>query len=337
MKDGTVISAPAGSEWKRALAEAVRDPDELIDLLGLPETCREPARRAARLFPLVVPRGFIARMRRGDPADPLLRQVLPLGEEGIDVEGFTADPVGDLAAEAAPGLLRKYDGRALLIAAGKCAVNCRYCFRRSYPYDEAPRGLAAWMPAIRAIEEDPSVREVILSGGDPLVLPDPALAALAAGLEAVPHLKRLRVHSRLPIVIPERVTGALIAWLRGTRLAPIMVVHSNHPAEIDAACAGALARLVDAGIPVLNQAVLLRGVNDDAEALFRLSERLIDLRVIPYYLHQLDPVRGGAHFRVSEERGIEIVRELERRLPGYAVPRYVRELPGAPGKMAIRA
>jgi KamA family protein len=192
------------------------------------------------------------------------------------------------------------------------------------------------MPAIRAIEADLSIREVILSGGDPLVLSDPPLAALAAELSAVPHLRRLRVHSRLPIVIPERVTAALISWLRGTRLAPILVVHANHPAEIDAACAAALGRLVDAGIPVLNQSVLLRGVNDDADTLVRLSERLIDLRVIPYYLHQLDPVRGAAHFQVSDERGIEIARELERRLPGYAVPRHVREVPGAPGKVAIR-
>jgi KamA family protein len=192
------------------------------------------------------------------------------------------------------------------------------------------------MPAIRTIEADSSIREVILSGGDPLVLPDPPLAALAAELAAVPHLRRLRVHSRLPIVIPERVTAAFISWLRGTRLAPILVVHANHPAEIDAACAAALGRLVGAGVPVLNQAVLLRGVNDDPETLVRLSERLIDLRVMPYYLHQLDPVRGAAHFRVSAERGIEIIRELERRLPGYAVPRYVRELPGAQGKVPVR-
>jgi len=336
MKDGTLISAPAGSEWKRALAGAVRDPDELVDLLGLPEDFREPARRAAKLFPLVVPRGFIARMRSGDASDPLLRQVLPLGEEEIEADGFVDDPVGDRAAEAAPGLLRKYDGRALLMVAGKCAVNCRYCFRRGYPYDEAPRGLAAWMPAIRAIEADSSLREVILSGGDPLVLPDASLAALASELAAVPHLRRLRVHSRLPIVIPERVTDGLISWLRGTRLTPIVVVHANHPSEIDPACAAALARLVDAGIPVLNQAVLLRGVNDDAETLVRLSEALSDIRVIPYYLHDLDRVRGASHFRVREERGIEIVRELERRLPGYAVPRYVREVPGAPGKVPIR-
>jgi EF-P beta-lysylation protein EpmB len=328
-------TSAAPRPWKRALADAVRDPEELLSLLDLPESLREPARRAARLFPLVAPRSFIARMRPGDPGDPLLRQVLPLGAEELDVEDFVADPLAERRAEVVPGLLRKYQGRALLVAAGTCAVNCRYCFRRHYPYGETPRGLAAWSVALGKIAEDPSLHEAILSGGDPLVLSDGSLAELAAALAAIPHLQRLRVHSRLPVVIPERVDDELLAWLRGTRLAPIFVIHANHPAELAGDCGAAIGRLVDAGVPVLNQAVLLRGVNDDVETLVRLSERLLELRALPYYLHQLDRVRGAAHFEVSEARGLELLRELERRLPGYAVPRYVKEVPGAPAKVAV--
>jgi EF-P beta-lysylation protein EpmB len=321
--------------WKETLRTAVRDPDELIDRLGLPDELRPGARHAARLFPLVVPRGFLARMRRGDPGDPLLRQVLPIGAEDEAASGFSTDPLVEEDALLAPGLLRKYDGRALLIGAGVCAVACRYCFRRHYPYDEAPTGLVGWEPALAALADDPSIDEAILSGGDPLVRSDAFLGALAERLAAIPHLRRLRVHTRLPIVIPERVDGALIRWLSGTRLAPVVVVHANHPAEIDEHVGAALERLVGAGIPVLNQSVLLRGVNDDPEALAELSRRLLDHRAFPYYLHQLDRVAGAAHFEVDEARGREIIAELRRRLPGYAVPRYVREVPGAEHKVEI--
>lgn len=321
--------------WKTALAEAVRDPDELLDLLGLPESLRPGARAAARRFPLVVPRGFVARMRPGDPSDPLLRQVLPIAEEDERAEGYGRDPVGDGDATVAPGLIRKYAGRALLVATGSCAIHCRYCFRRHFPYDGVPRGLEAWEPALRALREDPSLREAILSGGDPLLLADEPLGRLVRALEAIPHLERLRIHTRLPVVIPERVTDGLLALLRRGRLTPLVVVHANHPAELAGACPEALGRLVDAGIPVLNQAVLLRGVNDDVETLARLCERLVGLRVMPYYLHRLDLVEGAAHFAVEEERGVRIVAELERRLPGYAVPRHVREVPGAPSKTRI--
>ncbi len=330
-----VPTSATPAAWKRALREAVRDPDELIDALRLPDGLREPARRAARIFPLVVPRDFIARMRHGDPRDPLLRQVLPLDAEAAPAAGFTADPVGDAAAGIAPGLLGKYRGRVLLLAAPVCAINCRFCFRRHYPYGELPRGRLSLGPALSRIAADPSIREIILSGGDPLVLDDVSLSRLAESLAGIPHVRRLRVHSRLPIVIPQRVTRRLVAWLRSTRLTPFMVVHVNHPAELEGACPRALARLVDGGIPVLAQTVLLRGVNDDARTLEALCERLIDLRVMPYYLHQLDPVAGAAHFHVGEDRGREILAELRRRLPGYAVPRYVREVPGAPSKVPI--
>lgn len=336
----TIASSFAASEtvtddWHRSLAQAVRDPDELINLLRLPDEFREPARRAAKLFPLLVPRSFLARMRPGDPHDPLLLQVLPLGAEEHVVAGFTDDAVGDGEAHRAPGLLQKYAGRALLIATGACAIHCRYCFRRSYPYGDEPRRMADWQPAFDMLAADQTIHEAILSGGDPLMLTDQRLAEIVSRLEAIPHLTRLRVHSRLPIVLPERVTETLVDILLSNRLTPIMVVHANHPRELAGTCAAALRRLVRSGITVLNQAVLLRGVNDDTDVLTDLSERLINLGVVPYYLHQLDRVAGTAHFEVSEETGRELIAELRRRLPGYAVPQFVREIPGEASKTPI--
>jgi EF-P beta-lysylation protein EpmB len=313
-------------DWHQSLAEAVRDPNELLELLELPDSFREPARRTALLFPLMVPRGYVARMELRDPRDPLLLQVLPLGAEEHVVEGFDVDAVGDGAARRAPGLLHKYAGRALLIATGACAIHCRYCFRRHYPYGDEPRRMADWEPAFEVLEADETIHEVILSGGDPLMLTDQRLAEIVSRLEAIPHLTRLRVHSRLPIVLPERVTETLLDILLSNRLTPIMVVHANHPRELEGTCAAALRRLVRSGITVLNQAVLLRGVNDSADVLTDLSERLINLGVVPYYLHQLDRVAGTAHFEVSEEIGRELIATLRERLPGFAVPQYVREL-----------
>jgi EF-P beta-lysylation protein EpmB len=326
---------PHRLSWREAIKRAIRDPVELCRRLELPESFHRGAIAAAKSFPIFAPLELISRMRKGDPRDPLLRQVLPIEEECTEAPEFVADPVEDRRFQIAPGLLHKYQGRALLIATGACAVHCRYCFRRHFPYDEAPPARELWETAARRLEADPTIEEVILSGGDPLTLVDSALDELVQRLAAVPHLRRLRVHTRLPIVIPQRVTSELLEWLCGSRLTPIVVVHVNHPAEIDAATEAALARLVDAGAPLLNQAVLLRGVNDDADVLTELSQRLIDLRVMPYYLHQLDRVAGAAHFEVSIERGRQLVAELHRRLPGYAVPRYVQEIPGAPGKMQL--
>ncbi|MEX2168898.1 MAG: EF-P beta-lysylation protein EpmB [Pirellulales bacterium] len=328
-------SAPRYANWGQALKDTVRDPGELCRLLDLPPEIGERARAASGEFPLVVPRGFIARMQPGNPHDPLLRQVLPLNDEMQSVDGFSFDPVAETHAELAPGVLQKYAGRALMVVTGTCAVHCRYCFRRHFPYEMSPARSGQWDEAIDSIRSDPSIHEVLLSGGDPLSLVDETLAELAEQLALIPHLQRLRLHTRLPIVIPERVTDEFITWLTGTRLTPIMVVHANHANEIDAAVASALGKVVDAGIPVLNQAVLLAGVNDSANALAELCERLIDLRVMPYYLHQLDRVAGAAHFEVPIERGCEIMNELHGRLPGYAVPRYVQEQPGASGKIAL--
>jgi EF-P beta-lysylation protein EpmB len=314
---------------------AIRDPDELCRTVGLDDRWREPARRAAAHFPVFAPLEFLARVVPGDPSDPLLRQVLPLDEETRATPGFSSDPVGDGAARREAGLLQKYAGRALLITTGACAIHCRYCFRRHYPYDETPRSLDAWTPALERLAADPTIDEVLLSGGDPLTIVDDQLAALAEQLAAIPHVRRLRLHTRLPIVIPQRVDDALLGWLRGTRLTPIMVIHANHPAEIDDAVAASLGKLVDAGIPVLNQSVLLSGVNDNIETLVELSRRLVNLRVLPYYLHQLDRVAGAAHFEVPVPLGQALVNELETRLPGYAVPRYVQEIPGAESKTRV--
>jgi EF-P beta-lysylation protein EpmB len=350
----------AGPTWQRLLRDAVRDPFELCRLLDLPEALahqaaatvsalrdpgaalREPgatgdssASVPAAGFPIFAPRGYIARMRPGDPHDPLLRQVLPLESELAVVQGFANDPVGDLASQQTPGLLRKYAGRALIVTTGACAVHCRYCFRRHFPYQETPRGLRDWTPALEAVAADPSLDEVILSGGDPLTLVDPLLRALALRVARIDHVRRLRVHTRLPIVLPERVCDELLGWLRGTRLTPIVVVHANHPAEINAAVAAALTRLVEAGVVVLNQAVLLRGVNDALATQLELCRRLVNLRVLPYYLHQLDRVAGAAHFEASEEAGRRIMEGLRAALPGYAVPRYVRETPGAAHKLPL--
>ena len=290
---------------------------------------------AGKQFSLLVPRSFVARMRPGDAADPLLRQVLPLADETVNKRGFVEDPVDDAAAARQPGLLQKYHGRVLLVTTGACAVHCRYCFRRHFPYADTPRSLADWQPAIDEIAGDDTLREVILSGGDPLTIVDDTLAELIERLAEIRHVRRLRIHTRLPVMIPERVTDQLVAMLRESRLTPVVVIHVNHKNELDEHVAAGLVRLTAAGILLLNQAVLLAGVNDSVAVQFDLCERLVDLRVLPYYLHQLDPVAGAAHFEVPIAVGRRIIEELRARLPGYAVPRYVQEVPGAESKVVL--
>ncbi len=321
--------------WSASLAQAIRNSADLLKALGLPSEIHEQSPSGEAEFPVLVPQSYLARMRPGDPLDPLLRQVLPLAEEGVDVPGFLPDAVGDESSRKAPGLLHKYRGRALLVTTGACAIHCRYCFRRHYPYQQEPRRLDDWEPAFEALTADDSIHEVLLSGGDPLMLTDARLAALIERLEQIPHLRRLRLHSRLPIVLPDRVSDELLQLLTATRLTTVMVVHANHPQEIQLDCADALSRLVRGGIPTLNQAVLLQGINDDEEVLAELCERLIDLGVLPYYLHQLDRVAGAAHFEVPVERGRELVAALRRRLPGYAVPQYVAEIAGEAHKTPL--
>ena len=321
--------------WQSELARAITDPQALLTLLQLGAEHLPAARAAARLFPLRVPRGFAARMRPGDPHDPLLRQVLPLGEECLTQEGFGPDPVGDSAAMVVPGVLHKYEGRVLLTATGACAVHCRYCFRRHFPYSEANACADHWQVALTYIASDTTITEVILSGGDPLTLSDRRLAEFTEKLAAIPHVQRLRIHTRLPIVLPERVNDELIGWLGATRLKTIVVVHANHANEIDAVVRSAMARLKAAGVALLNQSVLLREVNDNAEALAQLSTSLFDAGVLPYYLHLLDRVQGAGHFEVDEMVARDLMTQLNARLPGYLVPRLVREVPGAPAKSPV--
>ena len=326
---------PAAPRWQRDLAEAIRDPEELCRVLGLPAAVAAEAGDATGAFPLLVPRGFAARMRPGDPHDPLLAQVLPRGAERLELAGFSADPLAEAAALSAPGLVRKYAGRALLLVTGACAVNCRYCFRREFPYAESGATRAGVEAALDAIAADTGVAEVILSGGDPLLVDDDRLAGIVHRLERMPHVRRLRIHSRLPIVLPSRVTEGLAGLLAASRLTSVVVVHANHPAELDEPVAAAVRRLAAAPAIVLNQAVLLAGVNDSVEVLRSLSERLVEIGVVPYYLHLLDRVRGAGHFEVAESRAVELHRDLLDCMPGYAVPRLVREQPGATAKTWI--
>jgi len=289
-------------------------------------------------FPLRVPHSFVSRMKKGEPNDPLLRQVLPLNVENEFTPGYLSDPVGDLNASETPGLLHKYRGRALLITTGACAIHCRYCFRRHFPYGQQNAAANEWDSALSKIERDSSLSEVILSGGDPLALSDQRLTTLIRRLDRIPHLRRLRIHTRLPVVIPQRVCDSLLTWLSNTRLSPVIVIHTNHPSEIDEDVRVALAKLQTIrGITLLNQSVLLKGVNDCSETLAALSEALFACGVHPYYLHLLDRAQGTAHFDLPAEQAIAIFNELHAQLPGYLVPRLVQEQPGAPGKTLLAA
>lgn len=323
--------------WQKLLADAVTDPRELCALLDLDPALVLPALGAAKDFALRVPRGFVARMRKGDPNDPLLLQVLPVSAETQVVEGFVTDPVGDMDRRAAQGLIHKYRGRALLVATGACAVHCRYCFRRHFPYGEESALQQGWQSALEHLRADPSIDEVILSGGDPWSLSDRRLKQLTDALQTIAHIRRLRIHTRYPIVLPERVDAGLLGWLQGVSLQKVVVIHANHAREIDESVRQACHQLRAAGVTLLNQSVLLAGVNDDVAALAELSEALFETHVLPYYLHVLDKVRGAAHFDLPEARALQLHQELTARLPGYLVPRLVREIAGQPSKSAVVA
>jgi EF-P beta-lysylation protein EpmB len=322
-------ASPAIPLWQREMASAITSVEALALAVGL---APPPTPLASAAFKLRVPASYVRRMRPGDPHDPLLLQVLPTDLETDDTPEFTSDPVGERAALRAPGLLQKYSGRALLITTQACAVHCRYCFRREFPYGgEAPR----WTAALEEIACDPSLQEIILSGGDPLSLSDSRLQSLTDALADIPHVRRLRVHTRQPIVLPSRVDSGLLSWIRTVRQPMVFVLHCNHPNEIDAEVRNACASLRESGITLLNQSVLLKGVNDSADTLAELSERLFEAGVLPYYLHVLDKVRGAAHFDVPDATAQRMAGELAARLPGYLVPRLVREVHGAPAKVGL--
>ncbi len=326
---------PKKSLWQQLLREAIRDPKQLLTELGLADEALRISPVAATQFPLKVPRGFVARMRYGDRNDPLLRQVLPLVDEERVVPGFDTDAVGDGVARRASGVIQKYSGRALLIATGSCAIHCRYCFRRHFPYSEETAAANQWSQALTALNFDTSINEVILSGGDPLSLGTAKLKSLTDQLQSLKHIKRLRIHTRLPIVLPERIDDELLAWLGDIPLQKVIVVHANHGNEIDSQITKVLLDLKFADVSMLNQTVLLAGVNDDAACLAELSERLFESGTLPYYLHQLDRVTGTAHFEVDQQRALVIYRELLAKLPGFLVPKLVKEIVGAASKLPL--
>jgi EF-P beta-lysylation protein EpmB len=322
--------------WQTQLRQVVSSAGELLTLLNLEPGQVNVGTRAGAEFPLRVPRAFVRRMRAGDPRDPLLLQVLASAEEERSTAGYSRDPVGE-SGETIPhaGIIHKYRGRVLLMMTGSCAINCRYCFRRHFPYAENRNSRDQWRQALAHIERDPSIDEVILSGGDPLIAGDALLADMADQLAGIDHLRRLRIHSRLPVVLPDRITPGFLDAICNTRLQTVMVIHCNHPNEIDADVARGVAAMKSRGVTVLNQSVLLREINDEAGTLIDLSQRLFTAGVLPYYLHLMDKVQGAAHFDVSESRARQLMVEIAAQLPGYLVPRLVREETGASAKTAI--
>src|SRR5436190_6397934 len=320
--------------WQTLLKEVITDPAELLDQLELNPNLLPAAQRAVKLFPLRVPIGFVERMQKGNPHDPLLLQVLPLAaEETVKLE-FSQDPLQEQRVNPLPGLLHKYQGRVLLTITGACAINCRYCFRRHFPYTENIPG-KVWQVILAYIQADTAIKEVIFSGGDPLLANDHYLGKCIKDLESIAHVTILRIHSRLPIVLPERITPDFFNQLSHSRLQTIVVTHSNHAKELDHSVKTAIASLRQREIMVLNQAVLLKGVNDNLADLVDLSERLFACGILPYYLHLLDKVQGATHFAVDEEKAKQLLIGLRTSLPGYLVPKCVYEQAGAPSKLPI--
>ena len=321
--------------WQDSLKSAITDPKELLERLSLPNELLEQAQAASQLFPLRVPLEFLSRMELGNPNDPLLKQVLPIRDEFIQTPGFTEDPLNESDARPTPGVVHKYKDRALLILSGACAINCRYCFRRHFPYSDNQLSGEHWQRALAYLKEHTELREVIFSGGDPLVTSDHRFSKMVADLEAIPHLERLRVHTRLPVVIPSRVTDQLNDTLHNSRLNCVVVLHINHANEIDQSLSDAVTQLKQSGATILNQAVLLKGVNDSADEQVRLSRALFSAGILPYYLFLFDPVAGASHFDIPIERGKEIFTQMQRELPGYLVPRLAKEISGKTSKTLL--
>ncbi|PWC15559.1 EF-P beta-lysylation protein EpmB [Brenneria roseae subsp. americana] len=329
------LNIPSREDWLQQLADVITDPEELLQLLALSDNAKlRQGHDARKLFPLRVPRAFAARMQKGNANDPLLLQVLTSGEEFIVTPGFSHDPL-DEQHSVVPGLLHKYHNRALLLVKGGCAVNCRYCFRRHFPYQDNQGNKTNWRQALDYIQAHPELDEIIFSGGDPLMAKDHELNWLITELENIPHLKRLRIHTRLPVVIPARITDTLCQRLSQTSLQVLLVTHINHPQEIDPDLTQSMARLRRAGVTLLNQSVLLRGVNDNADTLANLSNALFDAGVLPYYLHVLDKVQGAAHFLVSDDEARSLVKALMKKVSGYLVPRLAREIGGEASKTPL--
>ncbi len=328
----TICSSSIKNDWKKQLADAISSPAGLLQQLELEHLLTDRI-EAGSNFRLRVPQAYVNKMKKGDPNDPLLLQVLPtLAENKLTGK---LDPVGDLNAMASSGLLHKYHGRALIITTAACAIHCRYCFRRHFPYSDALALSSQWPDTLAYLKQHSDIHEVILSGGDPLVLDDSKLAALCCDLETIPHIKWLRIHTRLPVVLPSRINSSLLEWMQSSRFRITMVIHANHANELGTDEMLALESLQNINITLLNQSVLLRKINDNASSLVDLSHRLHDAGVIPYYLHLLDQVQGGLHFDVNREKACQIIDNMRDKLPGYLVPRLVIEEKGRSSKTAI--
>ena len=332
----TTVPLQQQDNWQNQLRNVITSADQLLAMMGLEAADVDYCAEATADFALKVPLAFVRKMRCGDPRDPLLLQILARGQEMIQTPGFSTDPLSETGeANPSKGIIQKYRGRALLIVTGGCAINCRYCFRRHFPYSDNQNSRAEWDEALEHIARDSDISEVILSGGDPLITSDAYLDELVTKIAAISHIRRLRIHTRLPVVIPDRVTRELLDAVRRPNLQTVVVIHCNHPNEIDDSLVAALRRMQQGRITLLNQAVLLAGINDRADTLITLSERLFAAGVIPYYLHLLDKVQGAAHFDVSEDQARQLVAEVTNSLSGYLVPKLVREVAGAASKMGV--
>lgn len=323
--------------WREELKRSCHQVDDLLALVGLKD---DPAITEQIIsdpdFVVLASRSFITRIHPGQTHDPLLRQILPLKQEQVRLNGFNTDPLKESQFQSIPGFIRKYHGRVLLIMTGACAIHCRYCFRRYFPYHLGSAQLSHHWPAmLDEIKRDTSIREVILSGGDPLMLETEKLTKISQDIAKISHITTLRIHTRLPVVLPERITTNLLNWLKDCSMRMIMVIHSNHPNELDDEVQYVLKTLHQTGITLLNQSVLLRGVNDHPDTLTELSHTLFSAGVLPYYLHDLDPVTGTHHFDVMEASKMELMECLKSRLPGYLVPILARETPHKPYKTRI--
>ncbi|WP_440875310.1 EF-P beta-lysylation protein EpmB [Thalassotalea sp. PLHSN55] len=320
--------------WQKELANVVTDPQQLLEMLDICPTKYQQHFKARKLFPVRVPKPFLQRMEKGNFNDPLLKQVMPLADEFANLDGYVTDPL-DEHDTVAEGLLHKYKHRVLMMVKAGCAINCRYCFRRHFPYQDNSPNKVRWQSALSYIKDNHDINEVIFSGGDPLMASDEHLTWLVQQLEQIPHVTRLRIHTRLPVVIPQRITQGLVDLLVGSRLKAVMVLHINHGNEIDKTLEDAVHKLRIAHIPLFNQSTLLKGVNDDVDGLVNLSERLFDAGIQPYYLHLFDPVQGGAHFDIDEREAVELIKKVMAILPGFLMPKLVREIAGEANKTAI--
>ncbi|WP_108652231.1 EF-P beta-lysylation protein EpmB [Dongshaea marina] len=322
------------SNWQKQLAEVVTSPEALLEQLNLtPEECGFSA-TARQSFALRVPRPYLDKIEKGNPRDPLLLQILPHHQEELITPGYSADPLDEQDA-VIPGLLHKYKGRVLLMYKTGCAINCRYCFRRHFPYRENHLNQQRLQEVIGYLEQHQDIHEVILSGGDPLMASDQQLKKLIEALEKIPHLRRLRIHSRLPVTLPSRLDASFARLFEESSLQHVLVFHINHPNELDETFARGCTRLRQAGVTLLNQSVLLKEVNDDVVTLKNLSERLFECGILPYYLHQLDKVQGAAHFEVGDDRARDLMCQLLGELPGFLLPRLVRENGGESSKTPL--